>query len=49
MNTETVEVDAAPSFYAVATSSNFLSTIVIQKILGIKFLYLEQFAPLVRL
>ena len=27
MNTETVEVDAAPSFYAVATSSNFLSTI----------------------
>ena len=27
MNTETVEVDSAPSFYAVATSSNFLSTI----------------------
>ena len=27
MNTETVEVVAAPSFYAVATSSNFLSTI----------------------
>jgi uncharacterized protein (TIGR02186 family) len=27
MNTDTVEVDAAPSFYAVATSSNFSSTI----------------------
>jgi uncharacterized protein (TIGR02186 family) len=27
MNTDTVEVDAAPSFYAVATSSGFSSTI----------------------
>ena len=27
MNTDTVEVDAAPSFYAVATSSDFSSTI----------------------